>query len=291
MEIAFLRFFIYAILDKSTDAHNGGLRSMKDNNYQNVDVLFNSGEYEKRIVAFVDVMGMKARMANAREPKDFTMYVSAMSLFANLGYLKGKLHVTMFSDCMYIVADKLYIDYVISMLANFAYKLLFNISFSIDKDKQGNYTSFHETLDPYKLRGGITYGEVFVLDEEAEKRNITSHSNILFGPAVIRAYSLESTIAVYPRIIVDDAFLQLMDEMKKKKETHYIVEESGEYYIDFLDYMCHGIRESLVLERLPSYIEFIDGEIQEALKMKNSKLIGQLLWYKQYLEKHLPDKK
>lgn len=42
------------------------------------------------------------------------------------------------------------------------------------------------------FRGGITYGKVVHTDK------------MLFGPAMNKAYSLESKTAVYPRIIIDN---------------------------------------------------------------------------------------
>ena len=50
-------------------------------------------------------------------------------------------------------------------------------------------------LNKYWVRGGVSYGELFV---DAEK-------HLIAGPALVKAYSLESQIAKYPRIIVDPA--------------------------------------------------------------------------------------
>lgn len=44
------------------------------------------------------------------------------------------------------------------------------------------------------FRGGIFYGDVYIYP----------HRNIFFGTAVNTAYKLESTIAVHPRIVVDN---------------------------------------------------------------------------------------
>ncbi|MDA4133786.1 MAG: hypothetical protein OK454_11795, partial [Thaumarchaeota archaeon] len=49
------------------------------------------------------------------------------------------------------------------------------------------------------LRGGMTLGEV-EFDEQTA-----------FGPAVVRAYELESKSALYPRIVVDPRLLQALD--------------------------------------------------------------------------------
>lgn len=46
------------------------------------------------------------------------------------------------------------------------------------------------------IRGGLTYGEVCV------------HKDRIFGPAFMRAYQIESSLARYPRIVIDDALCQ-----------------------------------------------------------------------------------
>lgn len=60
---------------------------------------------------------------------------------------------------------------------------------------------------------GLHTEKVLVLDEEAKKKNIHSNFNMVLGPATIDAYNLESKLAVYPRIIIDDAFIQLMTRL------------------------------------------------------------------------------
>ena len=116
------------------------------------------------------------------------------------------------------------------------------------------------------------------------------HSNILFGQGVVDAYTLESKCAVYPRIIVDNKFLTLMEEQGKSKSDYYLRKDANEkyYYLDFLDYMCKGKRENskMILYGLDECICFVSEELEQALCGGNAKLSGQLLWYKRYLETH-----
>gem|GEM_PF-2003931 len=63
------------------------------------------------------------------------------------------------------------------------------------------------------LRGGIAEGEHFKLD------------NIMFGPALICAYSIESNMAVYPRIVLSDSIVSSLIEkgvFNKKSVQDYI---------------------------------------------------------------------
>lgn len=246
-------------------------------------------EYQERIVAFVDVMGIKDRINTSVKPQDFKMYSILFYMFANQPFAEGKLKISMFSDCMYIVSEKENIDLVICLLANFAHKMLFNNLPVISFNKDGTHTEENH-FDCFKLRGGITFGKVCLFDEEGKKSGVNLNSNILFGKGITKAYELESKESIYPRIIVDDSFLNLIDTNGKTYSDYYLIKDTGNkyYYLDFLDYMCQGKREnSLALYGLEDCIEFVSNELKDALNKGNAKLVGQLLWYKQYLENHL----
>ena len=140
------------------------------------------------------------------------------------------------------------------------------------------------------MRGGITFGEVCSIDEEGKKNGFDLNSNILIGKGITKAYELESKESIYPRIIVDDNFLNLINATGKRYSDYYLIKDANNkyYYLDFLDYMCQGKREnSLALYGLEDCISFVTNELNVALNKGNAKLVGQLFWYKQYLESHL----
>jgi hypothetical protein len=83
------------------------------------------------------------------------------------------------------------------------------------------------------VRGGLTVGEAHLgLDG----------SGPIFGPAVARAYEIESEEAVYPRIVVDDAALNAhRDDPRlrtedEEDELYTLLKraEDGTYFIDYL---------------------------------------------------------
>lgn len=88
-------------------------------------------------------------------------------------------------------------------------------------------------LKGYLVRGGITYGKLF------------HKENIVFGPAMISAYELESKIAIYPRIIFDKELVEELinnGDFALKRLFNNEVESSnfwkedfdGKYYLNFL---------------------------------------------------------
>jgi hypothetical protein len=67
----------------------------------------------------------------------------------------------------------------------------------------------------FLVRGGITIGDI-VHDEE-----------VVFGPALNRAYHLEHDIAKYPRIVVDPEVVDEFGEL-----PWFVVKEGGAIFID-----------------------------------------------------------
>ncbi len=83
------------------------------------------------------------------------------------------------------------------------------------------------------IRGGVTIGDLY------------HRNNIVYGPAMIEAYRLESKCAIYPRIIMSEDML-VIGIMKTLPEQNTLEEEidyvdclirkacDGYYYLDFL---------------------------------------------------------
>lgn len=89
------------------------------------------------------------------------------------------------------------------------------------------------------LRGGITIGK-FYYNEISEK-------NFVYGQGLVDAYTLESKVAVDPKIVVDEnVFKMLNEELEKKKDTYKnidlvncinnlcIREENGIIFVNYL---------------------------------------------------------
>jgi hypothetical protein len=71
------------------------------------------------------------------------------------------------------------------------------------------------------VRGGITIGELFI------------DNLMVWGSALLRAYELESHIAIYPRIVIDQFVLPELEN--NKKVTDYLSSDFDG--VTFLNYM------------------------------------------------------
>jgi hypothetical protein len=73
------------------------------------------------------------------------------------------------------------------------------------------------------LRGGMCVDDLYF------------ENDIVFGPALVNAYELENTIAVFPRIIVDrQSFMLHRDEMELAIGVFLQRGDDGAYFIDYL---------------------------------------------------------
>lgn len=176
--------------------------------------------YEKRIIAFIDLLGFKDLVANA----DCDRIKMALDILRDFTSdetdFGGKVikttktrEITQFSDS--IVLSAAYNEN--SAVFDTIYDLQLTVSQLLHHG--------------FLCRGGVTVGELV-------------HTNqYLYGQAMVDAYLLESTKAKYPRIIVDDRLIRIAETFHAKhhnseQERDFVNEilskdEDGCYYIDY----------------------------------------------------------
>ncbi|MGV1947418.1 MULTISPECIES: hypothetical protein [Agrobacterium] len=172
-----------------------------------------TAEYRERVVAFVDILGFSALVREAdRNPELRQRIAHALRQVSVLrGPMEGdsSFRAQNFSDCIILTADK---------TASGLWRLLFAI---------------HE-LTWYLLdigvlvRGGVTIGQAHH-DEE-----------IVYGVGVLSAYELESKVADFPRVILDDSVVRACDEFAAIDEIAEVYRKAriarasdGLHYLDF----------------------------------------------------------
>lgn len=107
------------------------------------------------------------------------------------------------------------------------------------------------------LRGAVTFGKVF------------DNTKTIYGPGIIRAYELESSIAIYPRIIIDDGsdnMFESINEMGNKIKK----DQDGLLYINWKNPQI-------------DLIDKIESKIKE--NKNNCRIRQKYEWLKFYLKK------
>lgn len=234
---------------------------------------FVDAEYENKIVAFIDIMGVKAQILKSEKPSDFLMYTTIMKMIKDQSFAADRLQFFGFSDCMYIIADKADFNKVLLAVSWLAFCMLFDNSTKVGDGTENGYEDI--LIDNcYKVRGGITYDKVFVVPE----------NNMVFGSAPINAYTLEDKTAIYPRILMDDLIMKQLpsDDLDSFSA---VKDEDGHYYFDFLSYVKNHVPSAAAdLAHIDRIIEYVEKEIIDAGESEH--LLSQLHWYIKYLESH-----
>lgn len=172
-------------------------------------------EYSEKIVAFVDILGFREKTniacSNAKQPvhmmlQDIRNYIEICD---DDSFLEQNCSTySVFSDSSLYSAPLNRFENVVAAISQL---------------------QFFSATRGFFLRGGMTFGYIF------------DRNKFFYGKGLNSAYSLESSEAVYPRIIMDDNskkdsgnsnFKEFKD---KYKNTVQIKEDiDGKYFIDFL---------------------------------------------------------
>jgi hypothetical protein len=157
--------------------------------------------YEQRIVCFFDILGWKEHVEKAgKDPHKIEQLAFLPKLLTSIevrGLNSSSSHLTSFSDCA-----------VVSFLVSEV-----NIRTFIGGLSQ---VFLGAAVQGFFLRAGLTIG------------SIRHNENMVFGPALNRAYELESS-GGFPRIIIDNEVSNLAD-------LDFVKEEGGTLFVDPFEY-------------------------------------------------------
>ncbi len=215
---------------------------------------FDELEESEEYVAYIDVLGYKDKVRNSDNLKD----VALLNFIFNKNQIDSINDLTTFilADCMYIVGEDL--DKILKLIACIAIQLLGASKMEITNQERMKVNEIN------LIRGGITKGKVIV-----EKT-----LNTLLGPAVNEAYSFESKLAIYPRIIVSDS-------LKKHKLSSYFNEDfDGIMFFDFLRYLKEKKLYTMNQEIKEGYIDFMRRYKDNSQDLK---IVQKYNWFINYL--------
>lgn len=129
----------------------------------------------------------------------------------------------------------------------------------------------------YLFRGGATVGNLFIDDV------------MVWGNALVRAHELEESLAVYPRIIIDNPLLDMLALDKDIIENNYskysITPDIDNMY--YLDYLKAYFKLSLTQERRSKFLEENYIYYNEKLPVEVDGVCQKLSWQVSYLEKYI----
>lgn len=244
-------------------------------------------KYHKALVIFLDILG-------SQNQSDFERLYQINSIFhnqleKNQGQDKShtvyERHIYSFSDCSYIIYDfKDGIDEARKDIQKLMNVALYNTQVLLQ---------IFLLKNRFICRGGVAYDDVYY-----EKSR-----SLFFGPAVNKAYQLESKVAKYPRIVVDDFVAkqvisynrQLLERQTSEKLREYIksqngdiilLDSDGKYHLNYLCSVKQGYDYRQNLELLKILREFIKNEIKNHknnINKETQKIIEKYEWLSKYV--------
>lgn len=148
-----------------------------------------------------------------------------------------------------------------------------SVSFSIDKNYDNalecimsvilfcNVITIQFWANGLLVRGGVTIGYCF------------SDNLMVWGKALVRAYEIESTIAIYPRIVIDPFVDDFFDFFAKSEYQKLICRDfDGLYFIDIFYSPKHheflSLIETLIHDNQKRIDKLDDNNLKERQKLR-----------------------
>lgn len=195
-------------------------------------------EYTKYFVAFIDILGFKRIIDNSSCDEIYKIFSEFKRQFSDIIF--NGVSLVNAQDVKYKTMSDSIVFYIKDDCKNALFALLVTCS------------SFQANLAkrdiPILSRGGVFHGDFFI------------DGDIMFGPALTKAYLLESQNAKYPRIIMTHSLLQ---KYGNEMAQNLVWEESdGFYSVNFLKmiFAQHKTGKDLLVR----FEKFIDSVLDES---------------------------
>jgi len=221
--------------------------------------------YKCKAIAFFDIMGFKNIIKKSEDIQFRVKLIESLVELKGMEYSRKNLAGIKFDYGKELTAfsDSIVISYDISN-DGAIFSILFDIIFmQIDLVAMG-----------LLLRGGVTLGEVF------------HDAGVVVGPAMIKAYEMESKIAIYPRIIVDPilidyayehpSFSHSKDEEKEAVLGLLCPCENNHYYTNFL-----SMSSELEYE-YNNFLNNVNKLIEQGLQSSDIGIKNKYEWLQKY---------
>ncbi len=244
-----------------------------------------NNSYRQAVVVYIDILGFKKLIDDSKRNPEKVSEIAAIleAAKSRLGLAPGIFFLSRekasnafftqnFSDLTVrvrfidhdsrIINDEEYASEAINEIAHLAYA-------------QTALIIEHSVL----VRGGICRGDIL------------ANPQMVFGPALVSAYTLESESAIYPRIVVErilvediltyDAQYPLLDI-----SSMLSIGDDGNYFVDYLfksisSSILNGLY-SKAWNTLDAHRVFIQKNLREALHLQQKRISEKLLWMAKY---------
>lgn len=224
-------------------------------------------KYENRLILFMDILGFKEIVEHSINDEKIIEQVNRaieqIRVLADSSEYQESQIITQFSDSI-VVSYK--VD-----AASSVFDLISSIGFIV----------INMVMKGYLVRGGVTVGKLY-------------HTNdLLMGPAMNRAYEIESREAIYPRVVIDKSVLAAAGQNRAEFHSPYDEIESVSAYLSvdtddkiFLEYVTWKKVVEVFgaeYEEYAPYLSQLAGLIESGLQHPSKRVREKFAWlYKLY---------
>ena len=227
-------------------------------------------KYEKRIILFLDFLGFKE------------IVEGTVGNATNLGTLLGAI------DCLYAIGsdDKdlyssvsltTFSDSVVLSYGVREQSAVFNLLLDIA------YAIIELASRGFLVRGAVTVGE------------LAHTKKYLVGPAMVRAYEMESKEAKVPRVLLDPRLAEVAreahaDHHDPDDEERYVKllmtkDRDKKHFIDYISWESVVNVAGMDDDNYPGYLSDISSILRRGLNSANASVLEKYLWiHKQYIK-------
>lgn len=225
-------------------------------------------DYEKRIVAYVDILGFKNMVADSRKNAEVSERIhnalKRIHKIVERNYSKGISNGTEFGIEVSTFSDNAVISYP-AKEDNLFFLIIELIHLQLDL-----------VIEGVLIRGGITIGDLY------------HDKDVVYGPAMVQAYEMENRIAVYPRIVVDvKAIVSYIEgihgDTDAVKEIFALLRQDSDdlFFVDILNQS----QEIYPEKRYYEWLTRIRAIIIEGLRNPNLYIRVKYQWLRNYFNK------
>jgi len=215
-------------------------------------------KYEKQLVLFIDILGTKNRHKEFAEYLLRKLYNQYKLLGSDIDFLNSfdeqvDTKFKIFSDNVAVVNKIRYNN--LATIRNHIHNMVMTAMWFQSSLLKAGFLS----------RGGISYGECFIDDV------------MIMGDGLIEAYTIESQLAIYPRVVLSSKIVDEFNFIDK-----YITQDSdGLYYVD---YIKNQVRKDRNKELIDNEYSFVCDSINNA---DNDRIAQKYRWLKNKMDIYL----
>jgi hypothetical protein len=220
-------------------------------------------KYRPRIILFLDFLGFKEIVEGTIENDgNLQILLKAIDRLYDIGREDRDLYrsrsITAFSDSVVI-------SYAVHEQSA-VYDLLTDIAFAV----------IDLAISGFLVRGAVTIGDLI------------HTKRYLVGPAMVKAYELESRIAKSPRVVIDPKLVSIArkahaDQHDGEHEARYVEalmtkDDDGQHYFDYVSWKSVVETVGLDDENYPLYLQDIANILKRGLAKTEPGVLSKYLW-------------